>query len=113
MSHTPSGFLFWPILLRSLKYEPFLNLQYSRYSKQTANWRITKKLLNSLFQPLTGVRFFVRGDFFGSAFGNNFATSAAALGAHVYNMVGVFEDVHIVLNHHHAVALHHQRAENI
>ncbi len=47
---------------------------------------------------MAGVAFRVGGDLFGGAHGDDLAAAAAALGAHVDDPVGGFDDVEVVLN---------------
>ena len=47
---------------------------------------------------------FGHGDVFGGAVGDNFTTRFTAFGAEVYEVVGLSENIQMVLNYHHGVS---------
>ena len=52
------------------------------------------------------------GDLLRRAFGDDLAALDAAFGTHVDDPVGGFDDVEIMFDHHHAVALFDQAVED-
>jgi hypothetical protein len=62
-------------------------------------------VLQMFLEVLAGITLFYLDDFFGRAFGHNVATAVAAFGAKVNDVVGQFDDVHVVLNDEHGMAI--------
>src|SRR5882757_6500711 len=62
-------------------------------------------------QPVAGVAGWVGGDLFGGAGGDDLAAAATALGAHVDDPVGGFDDVEIVLDDEEGAAAFDELAE--
>ena len=56
---------------------------------------------------------FGHGDVFGGALGDDFTTRFTAFGAEVHEVVGLGEDIEVVLNHHHGVSGLHQSMKKI
>jgi hypothetical protein len=59
------------------------------------------------------VRSGVLGDFFRRTGGDNLATAAAAFRAQVHDPVGGFDDIEVVLDDHHGVAVIAQAMEHL
>jgi len=62
-------------------------------------------------EPVAGVALRVGGDFFWGAGGDDLSAAAAALGAHVDDPVGGFDDVEIVLDDEEGAAAFDELAE--
>ena len=56
---------------------------------------------------------FGHGDLFGGSLGDDFTACFTAFGAKVNEVVGLGEDIEVVLNHHHGVAGFHQAMKQI
>ena len=57
------------------------------------------------------MRFFYFGDFFGRAFGDDFAAARAAFGSEVYYVIGGFYDIEIMFDNDEAAAVFDQGAK--
>src|SRR5690242_771906 len=64
-------------------------------------------------QILAGERLVLAGDVFGGAGGDDAAALVASLGPEVHDPVRGLDDVHVVLDDHHRIALVHQLVEHL
>src|SRR3989344_9027576 len=75
--------------------------------------RQTETKLQNFLQILSSIRLFNQGHVLGSALSDDFPARIPPLGAQIDYPIRAFDDVQIMFNDHHSVALLHQFAQNM